>query len=1647
MSEFRMAGAFVEARLDRTKLDSGIAKLKGENVKVGVRADLDDRAANTRIAALIKARRLKVGVDLDDKAAVAALTKLGKSRIVKLTANLDDKAAVAGLTKLTANRKVKILGQLDDKAALAALTKLTKARTVKVKVDLDQTAMARLMGSSYTADVLAQINDPAYQRAKKLLDRLTADRTVRILASADTRVAADEIRNLTRRQRVRIGLDVDTRVAAADIANLTRRRVVRVTADADTAAASARLAILTRDRRVNIRTNMTGLAGLGSAGGALGSAGSSLGGLSSSVFSLAGAALAALPAVASLATSIAQMAPAAALAVPALGSLLTMGGALAVGLHGVGDAFKAAFDTGTASATSAASSARSLEAAQTNVARSARSLKEAQVDSGRQIVEAQARVKEAVQGVRDAEVKGAAERMAALRRVTDAERDLVAAQKDAKRAQDDLTQARKDAAQQLEELNDRLVSAQLDQRDAVFGEADARKALDALKAKGAAASADDVARAQLAYDQAVERLHGQQVETKRLQEQTAAANKAGVEGSSAVAGAQQGITDAQQKVVDKTRDLSDAQANNAQVGKDSANAVRQAQKQLADAQQGVADAQTSAARQVRGAQEALADAQLAVAAAMASGSSQASKLNDAMSKLSPNARSFITAIKDLSPAWTSLRVDVQDALFRNFGTTVKKLAASALPSLHDGLVGMGGVLNRMGLGLMNTFRQLADQGLLKRMFSGFTEGMRPLERVPGQLGKAFVQLSIAAAPAFKRLTTAAGGMFDRISKQLSTAFANGHLEAVIDKAVGIAKQFGHLIGDIFGTLSNVMKAASAGGGDALGSIGAMFKELRKVTAMPEVQTAMKNIFTALNSIAKLFAGTLGVIFGQLVMAFGKIAPTITTIVGHLANMGPLLGTILLAANPILGAFVLLAPIMGKLAQPITRLITALAPALTMISDFAGKFIEALAPVIAVVLDVLSTVLEALMPVLAKALPMLMQVIESLAGPLTEIIQSLIPLIGPLLSIVTALAMAFLPLIPTLMQLVPPVAQLAVALAGLLVQVLTPLVPIINGLAHALTFALAGALAILVPVLTTTIGWITKFVDMVTAGVKWIIDQFTHLYDVLVGHSIIPDLVNAIVGWFTKLWTKTKELFAALKQSIIDAWNATWAAVKGAWSSAWGWLSSSISGAWSWLRSSVASLKTSITGTWSTLWGGVRDQVTSIIGTVQTRIGNFKSNLTSAFTTLRDQLGKIWDGVKDKIASPIRWVIGTVYNDGIASMWNTLAGKISSSLKLPRISLGFNKGGVVPGTGTSDTVPIMATPNERILSVPQVARLGGHRAIDAMLGMDRSQGPTGGNPSTAEEQGRQHFKRGGIIGAIGDIGSDIASGISSGVSWAKDLVVGGLKSAAQSAISSMVQPLINRVPGGSGDWSGLGKAVPTKALDGILGFLGKEDAKAMGGPAVERGLSWARGQAGKPYQWAGDGNPSFDCSGLVSAIESVIRGQAPHRRWATGAFSGDVAPPGWVHNLMSPFMIGITNAGVGHTAGTIGGVNVESRGGDGIVVGPRARGYNNSLFTDRYGFQPATQYDQGGILPPGLYNGTGRPERVLTADHTAKLDAVLANAGAGATGGGINIERLDIKVEVDGSLDLTNPAEMRRVSTGLADEMIKAIRTLDKSRNR
>lgn len=142
-----------------------------------------------------------------------------------------------------------------------------------------------------------------------------------------------------------------------------------------------------------------------------------------------------------------------------------------------------------------------------------------------------------------------------------------------------------------------------------------------------------------------------------------------------------------------------------------------------------------------------------------------------------------------------------------------------------------------------------------------------------------------------------------------------------------------------------------------------------------------------------------------------------------------------------------------------------------------------------------------------------------------------------------------------------------------------------------------------------------------------------------------------------------------------------------------------------------------------------------------------------------------------------------------------------------------------------------------------------------------------------------------------------------------------------------------------DSSGLARSVK-HVVSAAAASAAKALAKAGGGLAGT--MAFGRSQAGKPYVWGGVGPSGYDCSGFISALINYARGRNPYRRLG----STGTMPWGEFGSGSGRFMVGWFKGNPGHTAATVNGVNFESRGGRGVVVGSGARGAYDRLFTSR-----------------------------------------------------------------------------------------------------
>jgi TP901 family phage tail tape measure protein len=364
------------------------------------------------------------------------------------------------------------------------------------------------------------------------------------------------------------------------------------------------------------------------------------------------------------------------------------------------------------------------------------------------------------------------------------------------------------------------------------------------------------------------------------------------------------------------------------------------------------------------------------------------------------------------------------------------------------------------------------------------------------------------------------------------------------------------------------------------------------------------------------------------------------------------------------------------------------------------------------------------------------------------------------------------------------------------------------------------------------------------------------------------------------------------------------------------------------------------------------------------------------------------------------------NVGINFSQNKLAVDLVKKYgKSARIPSAYAKGGKVQnlsglGERSYDTEPAMLRVNEHVWTPEEVRGAGGHEA------MYRAR--------AAAKKGELHFARGGAVARRLEVGVDVDKVPSAGSFNNIPTLGERLGSQAASGYASAL----------SNAYRGILKKAQAAAEDGGGGLIG--------GKGFANGLAFARSQVGKPYRWASAGPGGYDCSGFMAAIANVVQGKRPYvRRFSTGqAAGGPKTVGGFTRGKSSAFRIGINptrGSKIGHTAGTINGVNVESAGGVGVRVGKSARGANSGMFPLHYGlakggpvlpkqgdppydtlsktgqrFTPGLEelaekfygqklYDQGGVLAPGAtlaVNKTGKPEYTFENSQFKALNRVV-----------------------------------------------------------
>lgn len=177
-------------------------------------------------------------------------------------------------------------------------------------------------------------------------------------------------------------------------------------------------------------------------------------------------------------------------------------------------------------------------------------------------------------------------------------------------------------------------------------------------------------------------------------------------------------------------------------------------------------------------------------------------------------------------------------------------------------------------------------------------------------------------------------------------------------------------------------------------------------------------------------------------------------------------------------------------------------------------------------------------------------------------------------------------------------------------------------------------------------------------------------------------------------------------------------------------------------------------TWDALGAGIRWVVDNVVDPAFAAVRTGLDTLKDWFDKTVSAIGSIWDRMKEVTAAPIRFVVGTVWNNGLLKAVNAVTGFIGMKTLEP-VPLAFARGGVMPGPSTpgrdihrfySRTGGVLDLSGREAVMRPEFTDVVGPDWVDAVNAAAR----VGGRRGVARVLGampHQAFAKGGVIGSI------------------------------------------------------------------------------------------------------------------------------------------------------------------------------------------------------------------------------------------------------------------------------------------------------------
>lgn len=474
------------------------------------------------------------------------------------------------------------------------------------------------------------------------------------------------------------------------------------------------------------------------------------------------------------------------------------------------------------------------------------------------------------------------------------------------------------------------------------------------------------------------------------------------------------------------------------------------------------------------------------------------------------------------------------------GITNAKLFAAALGSVAGiingvakaaeaagggGLAGLAGALGALN-GIVNG---PAFQGALTTVFTGAFNAVKALEPGVTSLTKVFEALAPVIARSMEKAGTAISILMDGLANALhNPAIADGVsklFDGIVQAAIALAPAFAAVapsVGALLGAVGDIVKAIAPLVTQVAQGLSPAFADFKQSLA-PVVDVLAKGLSEALKVILPVIADVVKAI-AEFMRNNPQLTATIIAVVGAMAQLAPVIGTVVSIIGTIASVVGAIIPVIGAVAGVLAGLSAPVLAVVAGIGLLVAAFVTALAssePFRNSLAQIFQGLVTMVQPIIAAVIPVLIQIGEAFIGMVTTVIGALVPMVTTIVEIAAQIVSFLAPIVAFLIQTFSPafefIGKTVSDIFGFIGKVIADAINIITGILNVFLSALRGDWE----------GAWNGLLNVLKSILDFIVNTITGAFDVVM--HIFENLAKMLVDIWTNLWN-------GIGDFVTGAWN-------------------------------------------------------------------------------------------------------------------------------------------------------------------------------------------------------------------------------------------------------------------------------------------------------------------------------------------------------------------------------------------------------------------------------------------------------------------------------------------------------------------------------